>query len=107
MVECALYLSVSGFLLASKSEPIINLRQYLLIQYEAQTWLLDAFMVILSKTSSRKQSDVMFLPEGHLGAGWESKAGGSVSNAPKPEENLAPETSPFMLVPSLQTPPVF
>lgn len=43
---------------------------------------------------------MLFLPEGPWGAGGEGKAGGGVSDALMPEENLAAETSPFVL-PSL------
>lgn len=46
---------------------------------------------------------MLFVPEGPWGAAGESKAGGGgVSNALKPEENLAAETSPFVL-PSLHS----
>lgn len=42
------------------------------------------------------------MPEGPWGAAGEGRAGGGVSNALKPEENLAAETSPLML-PSLHS----
>lgn len=97
----AWYLSVSGFLLASKDEPIINLRQNLLIHPRSRhgSWMLSwwslARPVLESKALIRCDVSAWRPLESWTGkqSRWQS-----VSNAPKPEENLAAETSPFMLV---------
>lgn len=115
MVECALYLSVSGFLLASKDEPIINLRQYLLIHLRSRHvfWMLSWWSLarpVLESKAMIRCGVSAWRPLGNWTrrqSRWQSVSNADSKVSVKPEENLAAETSPFMLVPSLHTTSVF
>ena len=99
---CFIFISL-WFLLALKNEPIINFRHYLLIHLRSRRgcWMLSWRSLARPVPESKAMIRCDISAWRPLGS-WTGKQRRwqSVSNAPKPEESLAAETSHFMLVSS-------